>query len=257
MHVLTVSNLKGGAGKTTAATNLAVVLAATGRRVLLVDLDSQGNSTTSMGVRLGSDEPSITELLSGAALFPKGSVTLGPNAALIPAASDLRPFVERTEDEQLHSALLNVLEDADAQEWDIAVLDTRPEAGNLTTAALRLADVVLSPVNAQDGHSVTNAGDLVTLLQQLENDVPVRFFISRATPPRKGWKRRKAHGAIEDAALERFGDAVLPTSVPEDALFHATTVGAPPVTVSAPDSLAAAAYRDLAGHLLPFLTQSA
>lgn len=255
MYVLTVANLKGGAGKTAAATNLATVLAESGLRTVLVDLDFQGDSTTSMGIALGADDLTVAQVLTDA--VPVGNVVqrVAGSVDVLPAAPYLEEVQQGFTGTAAYDALLAALEACDADGWDLAVLDTRPDRSALMVAALRVADLVLAPVNAQDGNSAKAAGELLDYVDSLDEAPPTRFFMSRATPPRrKGWQRRRAESAIDEAGGERWGAALLDVRVPEDVKMHWATVGDPPITIAAPDSLGATAFRRLADSVRSYIT---
>lgn len=257
MYVLTVANLKGGAGKTAIVTNLAIAFAETGRRVLFIDCDYQGDSTAAMDVELSPDDATIAQLLERKATVYDGVISVGPNLDLIPAAQDLEPVEERLTPKGCNDALLGILEDAAAQGWDMAVLETRPDRKGMARAATAHADLVIVPVNVQDGNSVKRAGDLVEIIRQQtdrETDAPIRILFNRASAVRKDGKLRNVEKAIRKAGLDQWHDLILPAAMPESAAFHAATVGAQPLMYARPDSVPASAFRAIVAETLPLLT---
>lgn len=259
MYVLTVANLKGGAGKTAVVTNLAITLAQAGRRVLFVDCDYQGDSTSAMGVQVTDDSPTVAQVLDRTATLASAAVAVGEGLDLVPAAQDLEPLEERLGAGGSHSAVLGMLQDAaSGDRWDLAVLETRPDRKGMARAAAALADLVLIPVNVQDGNSVKRAGDLVGLLKDpdaLNEDAPIRILFNRASTTRKDGRLRNVEKAIRKAGLSEWADLVLPVAMPESAAFHAATVGAQPLMYARPDSVPAGVFRAVAAQILPLLTE--
>jgi len=147
---IAVANQKGGVGKTTTAINLATALAATGWRVLLIDLDPQGNASTGLGIGHALRHNSSYELLTGECALGETIVsTRVPRLDLVPATVDLSgaeielvALEERTH--RLDKAL-----DAAAGRWDVALIDCPPSLGLLTINALIAAQSVLVPLQAE------------------------------------------------------------------------------------------------------------
>lgn len=146
---IAIANQKGGVGKTTTAINLATALAAVGKSVLLLDMDSQGNASTGLGIDRRTRTRSIYEVLIGAATIAEATIaTAVPGLSIVPSTAALAGAeVELVALDRRNRRLADALGDAPA--YDFVLTDCPPSLGLLTLNALIAAEAVLVPLQCE------------------------------------------------------------------------------------------------------------
>lgn len=154
-RVLTIANQKGGVGKTTTAINLGTALAAIGERVLLVDLDPQGNASTGLGVEMRARKLSTYDVLLGDAAIADAAVpTDVPRVSIVPATMDLLGAeitlaAQKDRTHRLKNAILAMTDAQGNSPYSYVLIDCPPSLNLLTINAMAAADGVLVPLQCE------------------------------------------------------------------------------------------------------------
>jgi chromosome partitioning protein len=247
--VLAIANQKGGVGKTTTALNLAVGLSMMDRRVLLVDIDPQGNCTTGLGVELAPDQPTVAEVLTGEATAAEVRCRPGSAALdLLPANGDLTAAeVALMQRDDRAGALKDALASQRGY-YDDIVIDCPPALNVLTLNALTAADRVLIPMQCEY-YALEGLSALVNTIEQIQGSVNPSLEIEGLVRTMYDI-RNNLSGAVSRQLSEHFGDKLYNTIVPRNVRVAESPSYGESVLSYDPESRGALAYRGLAGEYL-------
>ena len=248
MKVLAITNQKGGVGKTTTAVNLAASLAAEGKRVLLIDMDPQGNATTGAGITKKDALPTVYQLLIGAATLLEVCIKTEIAFDILPANRELAGAeVEMIELEQREYRLRDALRQNHA-EYDFVLIDCPPALNMLTVNALVAADSVLIPMQCEY-YALEGLSDLVETLRKVRAHLNSRLEIEGLL--RTMYNAQSSLTQQVSSELEsHFGSKVYKTIVPRNVrLAEAPSYGKPVIAFDK-NSKGAQAYSALAKEIL-------
>jgi chromosome partitioning protein len=248
-RVITVANQKGGVGKTTSTVNLAVALALHGSRVLVIDLDPQGNASTGLGVDHHSGIPSIYEVVLGERTLAEVAVSVESAPALwcAPATIDLAGAeIELVSVVARESRLRRAIE-AFPEQVDYVFIDCPPSLGLLTVNALVAADEVLIPIQCEY-YALEGLGQLLRNIELVQAHLNNGVRISTILLTMYDGRTRLADQVAQEVR-NHFGDLVLGAVVPRSVRVSEAPGYGQSVLTYDPGSRGAITYLDAAREM--------
>jgi chromosome partitioning protein len=253
-RVITVSNQKGGVGKTTTTVNIAASLASVGARVLVIDLDPQGNASTALGVPHTADIPSIYDVLIDD--FPLADIVQtspeSPNLLCAPstihlAGAEIELVSQVAREHRLRTALDEYLRTLE-ERLDFVIIDCPPSLGLLTINAFAAAHELLIPIQCEY-YALEGLSQLLNTVRMIQKHLNPSLKLSTILLTMYDGRTRLAQQVAEEVR-EHFPQEVLTTVIPRSVrVSEAPSFGQ---TVIAYDghSAGAVAYREAAVEMI-------
>ncbi len=246
MNILAISNQKGGVGKTTTAISLGAALAQRGNRVLIVDLDPQGNATSGLGVAkqrpasvygvLLNERPMVEAIVptqvEGLDLLPSSPEMAGAEVELVPRLA--REF-------QLRRSL------SSAPPHDTVLIDCPPSLGLLTINALAAADAVLVPVQCEY-YALEGLAQLMETITAVHDRLNSALEVLAIVLTMED-RRNRLSVAVTEEVHRHFPELVARTRIPRAVRLAEAPSHGQPISLYDPDSRAAQAYGELADEV--------
>ncbi len=246
--ILAIANQKGGVGKTTTSINLAASLAKTRRRVLLIDIDPQGNATMGSGIAKDAVSPTTYEILIGITSLERAKISVEAGYDVIPANANLSGAeIELISLDRRERRLRGALE-AEVDQYDFVLIDCPPSLNLLTVNALVAAQSVLIPMQCEY-YALEGLSALVNTIRKIRETLNPPLQIEGLL--RTMFDPRNTLANEVSAQLSRhFGDKLYRTIIPRNVrLAEAPSYGKPAITYDM-QSRGAQAYLALAGEIL-------
>ncbi len=249
MKIFAITNQKGGVGKTTTCVNLAAGLAQLGKKVLLIDLDPQGNATTGCGMDKNHVQHSIYHVLIGQCRIAEAiHPTTAEGFALIPAnrnlaGAEVELVNEIGRETKLKTALAEI-----AESYDFVLMDCPPALNLLTVNALTAAQAVIIPMQCEY-YALEGLSDLVNTIKKVRQHLNANLVIEGLL--RTMFDNRNMLAQQVSAQLtQHFGDKVYETVIPRNVRLAEAPSHGMPVNVYDKSSKGAQAYLALSREVI-------
>lgn len=247
--VYAVVNQKGGVGKTTTSVNLATYMALAGVKVLLVDLDPQGNATSGFGVDRNQVQASTYDvLIEGMPVIEAVVPTCVVNLSLLPATMDLAGSDVKLMPKEGRECFLRVALEPARAYFDYIIIDAPPSLGLLTLNALVAADELILPIQTEF-YALEGISQLLKTIDLVKRSLNPNLAVAKVVLTMYDNRVRLAQQVVAEVR-KFFGDKVSRTEVPRNVRLSEAPSHGIPVALYDPRSRGARAYYDIAMEVL-------
>ena len=247
--IIAFANQKGGVGKTTTCVNVATYMALMNKRVLILDLDPQGNATTAVGIQKSKELKTIYDLIDGASVYDEViQQTIVENLSIIPSTVDLAGAeVELIQIPQRERVVKKILDEIKAS-YDYILIDCPPSLGLITVNALTAANSVIIPIQCEF-FALEGLTQLMNTIKLIKFHLNPELDIEGVVMTMKD-KRYNLTNQVSNEIVKVFTKKVYLTTIPRNIRLAEAPSHGLPVALYDADSKGAEAYLSLAEEIL-------
>lgn len=247
--IIAFANQKGGVGKTTTCVNVATYMALMGKKILILDIDPQGNATTAVGINKTKDLKTVYDLIDGASSYEDViQPTIVDNLYIIPSTVDLAGAeVELIQIPQREKVIKRILDEIKVS-YDFILIDCPPSLGLITVNALTAADSVLIPMQCEffSMEGITQLMNTIRLIKyHLNPDLDIEGVVMTMKDKRSNFTNQ-----VSNEIIKFFNKKVYITTIPRNIRLAEAPSHGLPVALYDANSKGAEAYLSLAEEIM-------
>ena len=248
-RIIAIANQKGGVGKTTTAINLSACLAEAGKKVLVIDLDPQGNTTSGLGIDKSELENTVYELILDECTAKEAMVRTDiDNLFILPANVNLAGAEIELLDIDNKEYTLREAIDYVQEEFEYIIIDCPPSLNMLTVNAMTTANTVLVPIQCEY-YALEGVGQLINTINLVKKQLNKDLYIEGVVLTMNDARTNLSNQVIKEVKTY-FKDNVYKTIIPRNVKLSEAPSFGMPITVYAPKSKGARCYEKLTNEIL-------